>query len=522
MTTGPITRRDLMRASAGLGLVAAAGSPFALQLAAMNEASAQAASGPYRAVVCIFLFGGNDSVNTVLATDSDSWGRYFTTRNTGSDPIALMPPGTPAVALGGVSSVTGRTVSDRAQPEFWGGALPIVPNTPNPIPAGTNAATRTFAIHPLMQALMPVWQAGRLGVVANIGPLVQPTTKTQFNNRSVPLPANLQSHNDQQATWQAGATEGARRGWGGLIADQILSGNGTNAVFTAISTGGNTVFLAGNNVVQYQVSTSTTPAVRITSATGTTLFGSSAAPALIRETIRETSSPNYFAQDYGGKVVRSMDSADALNQSFTQPAVTGVPNPPTYTNPITGATETNALATQLQTVARMIASNATLGLRRQVFFVSIGGWDTHDVQNRAQGSLLARVAHGMAYFDQVLGNINGQDMRNQVTTFTASDFSRTFNTNGDGTDHAWGSHQFVMGGAVRGRDIFGQFPTLGLDAGSFNNPDMVMRSSFLPRISVDQLGATLGTWFGLSDSQNDAIFPNLRNFSNRNLGFLTA
>jgi uncharacterized protein (DUF1501 family) len=501
----PATRRELLRISAGLGAVAAAGSTFGLQLASLGAASAQMASPAYQALVCIFMFGGNDAHNTVLATDSDTFGRYLSARNTGNDPIALMPPGAAAQPVGAASTFTpGRTVS-RASPENWGGVLPIVPDTANPVPPGTNAATRTFALHPFLSALVPIWSAGRLAVAANVGPLIVPTTKQQYQQRTVPLPANLMSHNDQQSTWQAGATEGARRGWGGLMADQLLSMNGANSVFTAISTAGNAVFLAGRDVVQYQVTTgSNTPAIRINPATNSTLFGSSANPAALAQVIRGASGPGYFELDHAARVVRSMDSSVALNNAFTAAGVTGIPNPTTLVNPINGNTETNSLAVSLQTVAKLIAANSALGLRRQVFFVSIGGFDTHDIQNATQPVLLNRVGHAMAYFDGVLANINGADMRNAVTTFTASDFSRTFTTNGDGTDHAWGSHQFVMGGAVNGRNIYGQYPTLGVD----------------PTMSVDQYGATLGRWFGVSDASLDAIFPNLANFTPRTLGFL--
>ena len=181
--------------------------------------------------------------------------------------------------------------------------------------------------------------------------------------------------------------------------------------------------------------------------------------------------------------------------------------------------ESNNLALQLQTVARMVAASSSLGVRRQVFFVSLGGWDTHDFQNATQPNLLAKVAHAMSYFDGALSNIGGLDRRSQVTTFTASDFSRSFTTNGDGTDHAWGGHHFIMGGAVNGGDIYGQYPTLGADVGGFNNPDAVGGAQ-IPTTSVDQYGATLGRWFGVSDTDIDVIFPRVRNFQNRYLGFV--
>ncbi|HWA22380.1 MAG TPA: DUF1501 domain-containing protein [Caulobacterales bacterium] len=520
--TTDATRRDMLRISGALSFVGAA-SPFVLQLAAMGNAAAQVATPDYKALVCVFLFGGNDAHNAVLATDADSWGRYFAARNTGADPIALMPVGTAPTAIGAVNAVTGRTVTSRAMPEFWGGVLPITPNTPNPVPPGTNATTRTFGINPHLAALLPVWNAGRLAVAANVGPLIVPTTKAQYTGRTVTLPANLMSHNDQQSTWQASAAEGARKGWGGQMADQLLTMNGTNSVFTAISTAGNAVFLAGNSVVQYQVTTTANaPATVIAPATGTTLFGSSSAPALLRSLIRDISATSYFAQDHGAKVARSMDSATTLNTAFAGTAVTNinVNSPlPTFTNPVTNAVETNSLTVQLQQVARLIAAGVAMGVRRQVFFVSLGGWDTHDFQNTTQPNLLAKVAAGLAYFDGVLANIGGVNLRNAVTTFTASDFSRTFTSNGDGTDHAWGSHHFVMGGAVAGKNIYGQYPTLGVDQSGFSNPNMA-GNILVPQMSVDQYAGTMGSWFGMSDATLDAIFPNLRNFSPRNLGFV--
>lgn len=513
MTSGTINRRNFLRFGAAMGAAA----PFALQMAAVGSAAGQVASD-YKAVVCIFLFGGNDANNMVLATDSDSWGRYFAARNTGNDPIALMPVGTAPTPVGQVSTVTGRTASLKT-PEAWGGVLPIVPDTPNPVPAGTTAASRTFALHPFMGPIQGLFNAGRLAVIANVGTLVQPITKAQYQARSRAYPANLFSHNDQQSTWQAGAAEGTRVGWGGQFADTAVAGNGANSLFTAISTAGNAVFLSGRNVIQYQLATSAQPALLVNATAGATLFGSAAAPARLREIIQDTSGPNLFSADYSTVVGRSMASAATLNTSFTQAAVTAIPAPPAYTNAITGLVEANSLATQLQTVARTIAANATLGLKRQVFFVSLGGWDTHDFQNTTQPNLLGKVAHAMSYFDQVLGNIGGVNLRSSVTTFTASDFSRTFTTNGDGTDHAWGGHHLVMGGAVNGRNIYGQFPTVGVDLGTFRNPDMA-GTSLVPTTSVDQYAATIGRWFGVSDAALTSIFPNLPLFTPRYLNFL--
>ena len=196
-------------------------------------------------------------------------------------------------------------------------------------------------------------------------------------------------------------------------------------------------------------------------------------------------------------VARSLGATATLNSAFAQPVVTGVAAPSAYINPTTGAAETNSLATQLQTVARMVAASANLGVKRQVFFVSLGGFDTHNTQNIDQPNLLAQLAHAFNYFDTALASVGGIDRRSQVTTFTASDFNRSWTTNGDGTDHAWGSHHFIMGGAVKGGDMYGQFPTVGIDLGSFANPDAV-GTALIPTTSVDQYAATLGAWFGTS------------------------
>jgi uncharacterized protein (DUF1501 family) len=509
-------RRHLLRLGGALSALGV-GAPFALQLAAAGSAAGQSAPD-YKALVCVFLFGGNDSHNTVLATDSDSWGRYFATRNTGTDPIALLPVGTAPTPVGQVNPVTGR-VSDLGSPEAWGGVLPITPKTAQAVPEGTNASSRSFALHPFLGPLQTLFGQGRLAILANVGALIQPTSKTQYQAKSVAIPTSLFSHNDQQSTWQALSTEGARTGWGGRFADLTASMNGANSLFTAVSTAGNAVFLSGQSVVQYQLSTGAQPAVVINGQQGTSLFGSALGPSRVKDLITDTSLTSNFAADYSAVVARSINAATTVNSAFTQGVVTGVPAAPAYTNPLTQRVETNTLALQLQTVARMIAAGSSLGVKRQVFFVSLGGWDTHDFQNNTQPNLLAKVAQALSYFDGALSNIGGLDRRGQVTTFTASDFSRSFTTNGDGTDHAWGAHHFIMGGAVNGGDIYGQYPTLGVDVGGFNNPDNI-NGALIPTTSVDQYGATLGRWFGVSGSDIDVIFPRLRNFATRDLGFV--
>ena len=462
-----------------LTLAGTGAAPFALNLAAMGNAAAQSA-GDYKAMVCLFLNGGNDAFNTVLATDSASWNEYLRVRNTGgSDSIHL--PG------------TGET----------GGVLPIVP--------ATAQAGRSFALHPSLGPLKELFDGGRAAVVANVGTLIAPTTLAQYKAKSVALPPKLFSHNDQQSTWQSGQPEGASVGWGGRLGDLAVAGN-ANAMFTTISAAGNTVFLSGQQVRQFQVGQAGAVPIRGISAN---LFGTAAGTSALQAILADAGN-DLIEQEQKSAVQRAISSQSILSGAMLAAGPTGVPNPTSYINPTTGVAATNPLAVQLQTVARIIGGRSALGAKRQVFYVTLGGFDTHDRQKIQQADLMARLAHALAYFDTTLAALQGTDLRRQVTTFTASDFGRTFTSNGDGTDHGWGAHHFVVGGAVRGRDIYGAFPASGLghalDVGS---------GSLLPTISVDQYGATLARWFGVPDSQLGEVFPNLANFTQRDLGFMS-
>ena len=463
-----------------LTLAGSSAAPFALNLAAMGNAAAQS-SGDYKAMVCLFLNGGNDAFNMVLATDTPSWNEYLRVRNTG---------GSDSIHLPGVNET--------------GGVLPIAPVTAQ--------AGRSFALHPSLAPLKELFDGGRAAVVANVGTLIAPTTLAQYKARSVALPAKLFSHNDQQSTWQSGQPEGASVGWGGRLGDLTVAGN-TNAMFTAISAAGNTVFLSGRQVRQFQVGQA--GAVAIRGASGN-LFGTAAGSSALQAILADAGN-DLIEQEQKAVVQRAISSQAVLSGAMLAAGPTGVPNPTSYINPNTGVAAVNPLAVQLQTVARIIGARGALGAKRQVFYVTLGGFDTHDRQKIQQADLMARLAHALAYFDTTLATLQGADLRRQVTTFTASDFGRTFTSNGDGTDHGWGSHHFVVGGAVRGGDIYGAFPASGLghelDVGS---------GSLLPTTSVDQYGATLARWFGVPDSQLGDVFPNLANFSKRDLGFMTA
>jgi uncharacterized protein (DUF1501 family) len=474
------------------GAVGPVAAPFALNLASLNTAVAQTTD--YKAIVCLFLYGGNDSSHMVLRTDATSFNEYTRMRSVAPESIALKAPGTAPVATAPLAS-----------PDRLGGVRAIVPKFSAGIAGTAENSALTFALHPRMPEVATLFAANRLAILANAGPLVQPLTRAEYVANVLPRPKALGSHNDQQSTWQALGPEGVKIGWGGHLGDLVASSN-ANTVFTSISVSGNAVFSAGETVFQYQVGSG--GATQIGGLSGT-LFGSSTASATLKSIVT-ASNQHLFANEYGAIVKRSVDAQAAFQVAYTASTVTA---PTQYVQPSTNNLVNNSLAQQLQTVARIIGARGGLGAKRQVFFVSMGGFDTHDGQNMNQADLLARLSHALGYFDGALAGLAGGDMRGSVTLFTASDFGRTLTSNGDGTDHGWGGHHFVSGGAVNGGEIFGRFPQFGLNLSDSAN------NAYLPVTSVDTIGSTLGRWFGATDAQLDTVFPNLRNFP-RDLGFL--
>ena len=514
-TLQTVSRRLFLGRSGAMSALVGTAAPLALNLLAAGSAAAQSA-GDYKAIVCLFLYGGNDAFNMVLPTDAASWSAYQATRTQAPDPIALLAPGTPP----NPAAVAG-------SPARLGGVLPIAP---------LNAQGRSFALHPLLGSLQKLFDTDkRLAIIPNIGPLVMPTTKAQYALATFPRPLRLFSHNDQQNTWQALGPEGTTRGWGGRFGDLLASAN-ARPVFTAISASGNAVFLEGDTIRQYAVGTN--GAVPLGLDANGRVYGSSDVGAALHKLVTTVRTDHPVDADLAAVARRAIAAEQVLrtamrpasDSSFGTAPATGAysaANDPKlrYVNPLTGLAASNSLAQQLQVVARLIDAglSGASGAKRQVFFVSLGGFDTHDLQNRNQAVLMAQLAQAMQYFDATLGSLNARSL---VTTFTASDFGRTFTSNGDGTDHGWGSHHFAMGGAVKGGDLYGSFPLLAMKNAANNNfdasPDQLGNGSLLPQASVDQLGATLASWFGLSPSDALTVFPNLANFdsSKRNLGFL--
>lgn len=451
------SRRAFLQRSAALGIAGGA-APFVNTLGAIGEAAAATATD-YKALVCVFMYGGNDYANTVIPYDQTSYDTYARLRSV----IALPRANLAATALVPTAAIGGRE----------------------------------YALGPTMSPLMPVFNAGKLAVMLNVGTLAQPTTKAQYQARSVPLPPKLFSHNDQQSYFQSSSPEGANSGWGGRLGDLFMSGNG-NAQLTCVSPGGNAVFLSGRQAVQY--STSTTGPIQLSG--NTSVYGSTAASTALKALMTGTQT-NIFANEHARVSKRSLDtnalvtSALAAAPAFTTVYPTG-----------------NNLADQLRLVARMISVSQELGAKRQVFFVSTGGFDLHDNLAAQQPVLLGRVASAMkAFYDHTVE----LGVSDRVTTFTGSDFGRTLIPNDDGSDHGWGSMHFVMGGAVRGQRYYGAPPVI-----ADNGPDDVGQGRLLPNIAVDQYAATLASWFGVANGNMTTVLPNMGayNQSTWNLGFV--
>lgn len=452
-----ITRREFLRRSSALSMAGAA-APWALNLAAIGEAAAQDATD-YRALVCVFLYGGNDHGNTIIPYDATNYAAYATIRT-------------------GIARDQGSLAATALTPTVA-------------LPGGAQ-----MALAPELAPLKTVFDAGKMAVLLNVGTLIQPTTLAQYNARSVPLPPKLFSHNDQQSVWQSSLPEGATSGWGGRIGDLFLNANG-NATFTCVNVSGNAVYMAGQTAVQYQVSTSGSTPVR---GIANPLYGSTACSAALQSIVTRSSS--HLIESAHSTVT---NRAIAANATLT-PALAAVAP---FTTPFDTA---NGLAMQLQLVAKMIAARTTLGSRRQVFFVSLGGFDLHDFLPQQHPGLLTTVANALKSFYDVTVELG---VANKVTTFTASDFGRTLSSNGDGSDHGWGSHHFVMGGSVVGQRYYGQLP-----ATAVNGTDDVGQGRLLPTTSVDQVAATLAKWMGVFDGNIPTVVPNITNFSTRDLGFL--
>jgi uncharacterized protein (DUF1501 family) len=452
-----LTRRNFLRK---LGAVSALGALSSLDSLVFSGTLAQAAGEDYRALVCVFLVGGNDCNNTVVPLFGNDYAAYSAIRGGLAIPAQDLVPLSPA---------TGSAV---------------------------------HGLHPELAPLKDIWDDGAMATVFNVGPLAEPTTKTAYSTGSALIPDGLFSHSDQKTLWQgAGPNSLLRSGWGGRIVDRLNGMNGAASIPMAISVAGDNLYVTGN----------ITNAIVIPSAGSFSLMGAANTPATFarrdamarlltidRETMLVKSAGDVMARALASSEI--IDPLIASSSSAIQALFDG---------------QDNSIAKQLLLAAKLIELRASLGVKRQIFFVSLNGFDTHSNQVNRQVSLFGQLAPALRAFYDATVQLG---ISSNVTTFTLSDFGRTLQPNtGGGTDHGWGSHHFVIGGAVRGGRFYGQCPVLALGGPD----DADERGIWVPTTAVDQYAATLATWFGVSASDLPLVVPNIGRFAGANLGFMT-
>jgi uncharacterized protein (DUF1501 family) len=416
------------------------------------NAMAQSTPG-YKALVCLFLYGGNDSNNMVVPFDTAGYQNYASIRG----PLTLSQ-----------SSL-----------------LQLGP-------------TPDYALHPSLSNIRSLFNSGNAAIVANVGTLVQPITRAQYLAGQLPTPGNLFSHPDQQLEWQNGAQDASSpTGWAGRIADELRTTYNSGAQIPMITTvDGDALFCDGANTTPISIYPGSAPTVRCSE-------GAACAA-------RQAAAQQLLTFSSGVSLVQPDNTINANGYQLAK--VWGAAA--SSVAPLTTAFPGSSLGAQLQQIAQVIQLRQALGVNRQIFFAGLGNFDTHGTQLETQAALLAQVGPAMAAFYEATQELG---LANQITTFTMSDFSRAFQPNSNyGSDHAWGGHHIVIGGAVKGGKIYGTFPTLALggpdDSGS--------NGRWVPSIGSAQYAATLASWFGVSTSNLPAIFPNIGSFSTANLGFI--
>jgi uncharacterized protein (DUF1501 family) len=457
-TTGMLSALTQLRATAAAASVSSSSAA---------PATAGAVPSDYRALVCIFLNGGNDASNLIVPTGS-GYASYAAARSVLALPEANL--------------------------------LALNPKTSD---------GRTFGLHPSLAELHGLFGSGKLALLANSGTLVEPTTKAQYTAKSVKLPPQLFSHNDQSVQWQSSVPDlPFKTGWGGRTADLLNSFNANSQVSMSVSLNGINSFQVGGTVTQLNVNPASATApkggpVVFSSTTGT----NNAARYAAQKDLFAGTNANLFATAFGGLSKEAIDTSELLGS-----VLAAAPN-------LATAFPATTLGNQLKTIAYLISVASNLNLKRQVFFARVGGWDTHadqvDEVDKALGAhadLLRQVSQAMSAFYSATVELGCAD---RVTAFTSSDFGRTYSSNGDGTDHGWGAHHLILGGAVKGGDIYGKMPTL-----TIGGPDDTSNGRWIPTTSVDEYGATLARWFGVSDTNLSIAFPNIGRFAKPNLGFL--
>lgn len=479
-----LTRRQFIRQAACAALGTGALTATVRDLRFLNAAVAQSLPTDYKALVCIFLSGGNDSNNLIIPTIAAEYADYSAIR---SDALALPLSGAPNVVL------------------------PISP---------LNSDGHEYGLHPACPELATLFGEGKLAMLFNTGTLLYPLTRAQYQSGSIAKPPQLFSHSDQTTQWQTSIPDRAPlTGWGGRCADLLAAMQPDAPISLCVTLTGANTFEVGNTVSQYSVTTS--GAIALSSVSGARLQSLTNILAL--------PNPNLQVRAHSSVAEHAIQTGGQLNTAIAATSAASywtVPFPTTVTSPTGGTGFSSYLASQLRMVARLIeaghrdAASGGFGMKRQIFFCEVGGYDLHSGQTPGPGqttvgahaNLLAELSQSLFAFQRAMEQLG---LSNNVTTFTGSDFGRTLLSNDGGTDHGWGSHHLIMGGAVNGQRTYGRFPTLAV-----NGPDDTDDGRWIPSTAIDQYFATLATWFGVDSGNLSGVFPNLSRFATPNLGFV--
>ena len=423
--------------------------------AAASRATAAATPSDYKALVCLYLNGGNDGTNVIIPADNTSYASYAKSRV--------------EVAV--------------SQSQL----LPITPRSYND--------GRRYALHPNVPEMQSLFGQGKLAILGNVGTLLRPTTLAQFNAGTA-LPLQLFSHLDQTVQWQSSISDRPfETGWGGRLADLVNAMNDNNQISMSISLTGTNFFQVGSNVAQFTTGSGGAPILGLQSRGE--LFA--ARHNALRASFN-TPQSNLLGAAFSRVTGKAESDGQLLGSIMGGAASFKTVFPGTQT------------ARSLAMVAKLISLASVLKVKRQIFFVLLHGFDTHGNQVASHNPLLTELSGALKAFSDATGELGVAD---QVTTFTASDFGRTYTPNFGGSDHGWGNQQFIMGGAVKGGDIYGAMPSL-IVGGS----DDTGRGRWIPSTSVDEYSATLATWFGVSAANLPVVLPNIGRFAKPNLGFM--